>query len=135
WAVNPPWTNVYGLARSLLALATAGTLLASSSTTLFDAKLGAHTCEGMSSLGWFCLVPRDRMALGQGVAIVILLVVASGWRPRLTALPHWWITFSFQVSTTVPDGGDQIASVITLLLLPIALCDRRRWHWGRLSGE
>jgi antimicrobial peptide system SdpB family protein len=68
---------------------------------------------------------------GQRIAVVILLVVASGWRPRLTALPHWWATASFQASTTTADGGDQVAAVITLLMLPIALSDGRAWHWQR----
>ncbi|WP_432924891.1 sporulation-delaying protein SdpB family protein [Microbispora sp. CA-135349] len=131
----PPWTNVYGLARTLLALATAGTLTASPVDALFDPY--GPACQGVSSLGLFCLVPEEQLGLTRGAAVAVLVVVASGWRPRLTALPHWWLTFGFQVSTVVPDGGDQIASVVTLLLLPVALNDRRRWHWhaSAPSGE
>ncbi|MER5644900.1 sporulation-delaying protein SdpB family protein [Streptosporangium sp. NPDC002524] len=128
-AASSPRTNVYGLARTLLASATLGTLLTSSSSTLFDPGLASDRCEGVSSLGLFCLVPPAEAELARLAAIVGLLVVASGWRPRVTALPHWWITFGFQTATTVPDGGDQLASIVTLLLLPVALGDRRRWHW------
>ncbi|GGO00603.1 hypothetical protein GCM10010116_00920 [Microbispora rosea subsp. aerata] len=122
-----PWTNVYGLARTLLALATIGTLTASPLDVLFDPY--GRPCRGVGSLGLFCLVPEDHLGFARAAAVAVLVVVASGWRPRLTALPHWWLTFSLQVSTVVPDGGDQIASVVTLLLLPVALNDPRRWHW------
>ena len=27
------------------------------------------------------------------------------------------------------DGGDQVTAVLTLLLLPVTLTDRRAWHW------
>jgi antimicrobial peptide system SdpB family protein len=61
-------------------------------------------------------------------------VVASGWRPRYTAIFHWWISFSLNSSAIIVDGGDQVTAVLTLLILPIALTDDRRWHWQSLSN-
>jgi antimicrobial peptide system SdpB family protein len=60
----------------------------------------------------------------------VLLLVISGWRPRLTALPHWWISYSFAASASMIDGGDQVVATLTLLLLPVALTDSRRSHWA-----
>lgn len=138
WASVAPWTNVYGVGRSLLATGTALTLAASAPETLFRPALGlppAPYCVGPMNLSFFCLFPRDALWLARWVAVAILLIVASGWRPRLTAVPHWWISSSFFVSATIPDGGDQVAAVLTLLLLPVALTDPRRWHWQHPSSE
>jgi antimicrobial peptide system SdpB family protein len=63
------------------------------------------------------------------ISIVILLIVASGWRPRYTAIFHWWIAFSLHASAITVDGGDQLTAVLTMLILPIALTDKRKWHW------
>jgi len=52
------------------------------------------------------------------VSILVLLVAASGWRPRYTAIPMWWVLFGNQASLTVVDGGDQISAVLALLLIP-----------------
>jgi antimicrobial peptide system SdpB family protein len=130
---NDLWTNVYGLARTLLAFGTLGTLAFTSTPTLFAPVLGAPPaphCAGAVRISLFC-VTSDQLGLGRLLAIAILLVVASGWRPRLTALPHWWVAFSVQASISIPDGGDQITAVLALLLLPVALTDGRRWHWAQ----
>jgi antimicrobial peptide system SdpB family protein len=132
WAGVSPWTNVYGLARTLLALSTLGTLLFTASSSLFRPAAGfpdVPNCGGLAGASLFCLVPADQLWLGRLIAIVLLAVVASGWRPQLTAIPHWWVAVSFQASSIIPDGGDQLNAVLTLLILPIALTDRRRWHW------
>jgi len=131
-AMTSPWTNVYGVARTVLALATAATLITSSTETLFRPALGfpgVPACVGAGRLSFFCLIPREDLALGQAIAAVILLVVASGWRPRLTGVPHWWISYSFAVSATIPDGGDQVIQILALLLVPVTVTDPRAWHW------
>jgi antimicrobial peptide system SdpB family protein len=135
WSTTTPWTNVYGLARTLLALATAGTLTFSATETLFRPAAGlppAPYCTGVGRISLFCLVPNDRLWIARWVSVAILLVVASGWRPRFTALLHWWISFGLYVTITIPDGGDQATAVLTLLMLPIAFTDPRRWHWQAL---
>ena len=38
----------------------------------------------------------------------------------ITAIPHWWISWSFITSVTVQDGGDQITAVLSLLLVPVS---------------
>ena len=138
WAegVNP-WTNVYGLARTLLALGTAATLIFSGPGLLFRPGSGLleyPVCHSPWKFGIFCAC-SPYLGLARWLAVAILLVAASGWRPRWTALPHWWVTFSLQTSAITLDGGDQVAAVLTLMLLPVALTDKRRWHWQRATPE
>jgi antimicrobial peptide system SdpB family protein len=132
-ATYEPWTNVYGLARSMLAFATAATLAANSPTTLFRPGAGALDppfCAGARIASAFCVLPRAELDVARWVCVAVLLVVASGWRPRWTALLHWWVTASLPASALMIEGGDQAAEILALLMLPIAFTDERRWHWG-----
>lgn len=121
-----------GVARSLLALATLLTLLADSSERLFQplviADPGVFDRSALEGASLFFLA-HDHLGVAKLVAIVVLVLVLIGWRPRLTALPHWWISYSFAASASLIDGGDQVVEILTLLLLPVALTDRRVWHW------
>ncbi|MGW5003957.1 sporulation-delaying protein SdpB family protein [Streptomyces parvulus] len=129
-----PWTNVYGLARTLVALGTAGTLAASSAEALFRpvATVGRYPlCDSTTSASLFCLAPDDygHLTWLKWSCVAALLVVASGWRPRFTALPHAYINYSVFAGIAIVDGGDQIALILSILLALPALGDRRRWHW------
>lgn len=126
-----PWSNVYGLARTLLALTTLLTLLFNSPDTLFwpgTLRL-SDVVQGWPHAYTFFGLLKNHVQLARWIAIGVLALVASGWRPRYTALPHAWITWSFMVSVVPADGGDQVASNLSLILLPLALTDSRRWHW------
>jgi antimicrobial peptide system SdpB family protein len=129
-----PWTNVYGLGRSILALATLLTLLSDSSEGLFHPLVvddaGIIDRSAVTGASLFFLA-RNHLVAAKVIAIVVLLLVIIGWRPRITALPHWWVSFSFAASASLIDGGDLIASILTLLLVPVALTDDRAWHWQR----
>jgi antimicrobial peptide system SdpB family protein len=129
-AGETPWTNVYGLARSMMALASAATLLVNKATVLMYPSRG---CQGRTKLGLFCLM-SNHLELARWIAVVAFLAIASGWRPRITGLPHWWLSVSFMVAAR-PDGGDIIAAVITLLLVPVCLTDTRTWHWETALEE
>lgn len=132
WTAQPPWTNVVGVTRTLLALATLGTLAANATDTLFRPTAlspDVISCSGAAGMGLFCLDVPGGLSIAKWIGVAILVVVASGWRPRWTALPHWWVSFSVLWSITPTDGGDQVTAVLTFLLLPIALTDGRRWHW------
>ncbi|ATY84483.1 hypothetical protein CVV65_05530 [Kyrpidia spormannii] len=127
-----PWTNVYGFSRSLIALATAMTLAFNDASVFFRPAAGILTYPNRGALpGIFNMVPASYTYLNvvRWVCVVILLLVASGWRPRITCVLHWWISYSLFTSAITIDGGEQVATVMTLLLLPIALTDNRKWHW------
>jgi len=135
-----PWTDVYGVGRTLIALATLGVVLANDPRRLFldhGAAGSARSCSGVATLSLFCHTPAQAMPWARLLAVVILLAAASGWRPRWTCIPHWWISFSVAISAVVEDGGDQAATILTLLLIPVALGDARTWVWSapRAPGE
>lgn len=134
---NVPWTNVYGLARTTLALGTLLTLLSNPPANLFRPGSGIDEfplCQGVGKYGIFCLTD-PYLELARWLSIIILIVAASGWRPRYTAVFHWWVALSLQTSAITLDGGDQISTVLTLLLLPIALTDNRKWHWQKATRD
>ncbi|HEX2204497.1 MAG TPA: sporulation-delaying protein SdpB family protein [Longimicrobium sp.] len=135
WAAGgEPWTNVVGAARTMMALGTALTFAFSHSTSLFRPTVGvplAPVCHDVSKAALFCVVPSDRLEVVRWVVVALLLVIASGWRPRYTGVLHWYINFSFVTTAILVDGGDQIAAILTLLLIPVTLTDPRKWHWQR----
>jgi antimicrobial peptide system SdpB family protein len=130
-AVTNPWTDVYGLARSCLAFGLLLTLVFTRYDALFDPANHAHLANHAR---WIIranlfVVLGDHPGLARALAIATLLLVVSGWRPRWTALPHWWVAVSFATAARAPDGGDHVHLVLATLLLPVALTDARRWHW------
>jgi antimicrobial peptide system SdpB family protein len=60
----------------------------------------------------------------------IFLLVAIGFAPRWTSVPHWYISFSFANDCAAIQGGDRIAEIVTLLLIPLCVCDSRVWTWS-----
>ncbi|MGF7086775.1 antimicrobial peptide system SdpB family protein [Kroppenstedtia sanguinis] len=135
WAVNNnPWTNVYALARSLMALSTALTLAINDAQTFFRPASGIEEYPICSeSISVFCMISNDYAYLDllRWFSVVILFVVASGWRPRITGVIHWWIAYSLNVSAITLDGGEQVSAVLTFLLIPVTLTDSRKWHWEK----
>lgn len=127
----PPWSSGLGLARTALALGSAATLAATGPGVLFDPSNAGGTCGDLRAAGLFCAVPAGGGQLARWCGVLVLLVVASGWRPRVTAIPHWYVSWSLLSNAVVPDGGDQLTAILTLLLVPIGLTDGRRWHWQR----
>ena len=126
-------TSAYGTARTVIAVAQLLTLLATPIDTLFRPLAGisaGQLCSTSSPSRWavFCM-PGD-LELGRWLAIVLLAIVASGWRPRVTGLLHWWLSWSIFGTLSAGDGGDQAAAMLTLFLVPVTLVDGRRWHWG-----
>lgn len=134
-ALSPgPWTNVYGLARTLLAGATLLTLLCDRGDVLFR-PLGVEIAGEVHDIpllrfSLFTILSGGRLEWARWLAVAILAVVISGWRPRFTGILHWWVTASFGVSCVLVEGGDQAASILTLLLIPVTLSDGRRSHWS-----
>lgn len=128
-----PFTPLLGLARSLLAAATLATLVATPHAQLFFRSTNypdGVTCDRPLSAGsLFCIWRGDLGWIAVLIAIIVLLAVLSGFLPALTALPHWWVAWSFNMTSPIPDGGDQVSAVLTLLLLPLLLGDRRLNHW------
>lgn len=137
WVKKPIWTQNLGIARTLLALTGLTTLVFSSLDTLMRPGAGIDSvphCAGPAEISAWCVMDPAENGWIQILCIGILALSASGWRPRVTAIPMWWVLFSDQASFTTVDGGDQVAAVLALLLIPVSLTDSRRFHWQHLPA-
>ena len=138
FATTNYYTVIYGIARTSLAVGTLITLLFNSIPTLYAEHLYNKMPDitGLGNLNLFHLFGYDGLVYSKIIAILILLMVISGFYPRITGILHWYVSFSFFTSATIIDGGDQITAVLTLFLIPITLLDDRVDDEGRLeSGD
>jgi antimicrobial peptide system SdpB family protein len=122
----------FAIGRTLLALATASELLFTQPVALFT-TVGVATgplCTAQPAVSLFCIGnPHQFVAVRWWLAIVVLLLVASGYRPRYLGIAQLWIVFSVTTSVILPDGGDSISLIVVLLITPMCLADHRRWQW------
>lgn len=126
-------TNVYGLARSFIALSTLLTLLFNPVQDLFSPMSGIdYYPSGNGKFSLFNLVPASYFYLSiiKWLFSILLLLIIIGWRPRFTGIIHWYISYSFYTSASTLDGGDQVAVALTFLMIPITIVDNRKWHWS-----
>ena len=131
----------FAFGRTALALATLSELLFTRSGALFT-RVGPAVgplCSAQPKVSLFCLAGQyEFLEARRWLAIVLLLVVASGYRPRYLTIVHLWVVYSVTTSVTLPDGGDSIALIVVCLITPMCLADQRRWHWtapARLMGR
>lgn len=88
-------------------------------------------CRGASSAALFCLAPADRPGVGIAVAIAVLVLVCAGIVPRVVSFAHAWVSYSIAVSLGLPDGGEQVAQVVSILLVGVSIADGRWIAWRR----
>lgn len=134
WSHHFVWPRGFALARSLVALGTAVTFLATPMSTLFYQSENfpeGTVCSSsiVNTIAIFCRINPSYYNILKPVLIAILLIIIIGFAPRFLGILHWYITFSFVNASPVPDGGDHLALVITTLILPASLFDSRRWAW------
>lgn len=120
--------------RTLLAAAGLLTILFSSDQELFTptAELpDGMRCAGVRAASLWCLTgPGETgLLLARLVAVAVLAAVLLGFSPRWTCVPHWYVSFSLAAAMDLANGGDAIAQVATMLLIPVCLGDDRVWHW------
>jgi antimicrobial peptide system SdpB family protein len=132
-----PFTNVYGLARSVLAFGTLNTILFNEDQVLFPIEVirAFQLRDFISSINLFYLCGLENLLVAKVITVVVLLFVLSGYLPKVTGILHWWVSYSFFSTAPIIDGGDQITSLLTLLIVPITLLDPRVNHWDKLSSE
>lgn len=115
-----------------MAVAAFLTLIFNSGSTLFhssDPSTPAQPiCSGITQIGLFCVVPDIDVA--RWIGVIALVPVLAGIFPPVTALIHWYVTASIFWTITPMEGGDQLATIVTFLLIPVCLCDTRTFVWG-----
>jgi antimicrobial peptide system SdpB family protein len=127
------WTNWLGLSRTLLAFSLLITLLSNNKITLFYTGIQNENYPKFDGLDFNLFSWFNNLETGVIVSIIVLLLVIIGVFPRYTCIAHWFVTYSFNITCSSVDGGDQVASIITLLLIPICLFDNRKWHWSTIE--
>ncbi|TCN53089.1 hypothetical protein D0809_20905 [Flavobacterium circumlabens] len=124
------WFNWLGLSRTIIASALILTLLCNSKYAFFFTGYQNENCHkfGQYEFNFFSFF--NDFQTGIYFALAGLLLVASGIFPRYTCVLHWFISYSFSITSSCTDGGYQVASILTMLLIPICIFDKRRWHWS-----
>lgn len=126
--------NSYVVLRVGLALNTLLSLMFNSIDTLFP-ELIEHNEEMYSKMVFgttnFSMFVYENIILFKILSIGVLLSVISGVYPRITGILHFFVAFIYFRIAIFVDGGDQLTSNITFLLIPMTLVDSNSNHWKR----
>lgn len=122
-----------GIFRSILALSSL-ILFLNPDGILFHTGSGVESvpfCSDtfLSSINVFCIF-KSNLIIAKSIVILILVSVIAGIYPRYTCILHWWVTFCINYSIIIVDGGSQVATALTTLLVPILIFDKRKNHWN-----
>lgn len=132
-AINEnPYTKVYGLARSIIALSTLSIFLFNDLDYLYNEEaLNVLSSSEFifNKINLFGILTYENLLISKIISIIILLFVISGYFPRVSGILHFWIVYSFHNSCILLDGGDQIATILTFLIIPLSIFDNRKNHW------
>nr|WP_255360889.1 sporulation-delaying protein SdpB family protein [Kutzneria sp. 744] len=132
WDSRDGWLTA---GRCMVAVATLSEVVFTSDSGLFGSVVPADVnglrCDAIRSISLWCVSAASThgILLARLASIGVLLLVISGYRPRWTCIPHWYISFSLFSVLPVPNGGDGAAEIAALLLIPICLGDVREWMW------
>jgi antimicrobial peptide system SdpB family protein len=127
---------IVGFSRSILA---AGVLL----KLLFNDPNSLISSDKLRILDLHSLKYRCNFFLAFGshyrfemqmLAIIILMILISGYFMKVTCLLHFWISVSLFMIRPVSIGVENIIMLLTLLLIPVCLFDERKNHWHTPSS-
>lgn len=128
------FTSTLGLVRSILALSSLMVHLFNDLNQMvpahhFEYLLTEQKMDSVNKLNLFLLFDYGHLYMAKLISIGVLLLVLSGYYPRWTCLLHSWVAYSLYNSYLIVEGGDQINSIIAMLLIPVCLMDGRKNHW------
>ncbi|MDJ1473279.1 hypothetical protein QNI19_32785 [Cytophagaceae bacterium DM2B3-1] len=125
------FTNVYGLARSILAFGTIISLSFTSSSDFFPHEaITTGLLRNNIIPNFYQIMGYENLHTSIFISILILCSVISGYLPQITGILQAWISYSFFTGAILVEGGDQITQIITFLLIPITIFDKRLNHWS-----
>lgn len=119
--------------RSLLALCTLIAIGFNDPVDLFTPTYALNPLYEQftfSKISIFYLL-SNHLFFAKFLSVIILLSVIIGLLPRITCFLHWWISYSFAAGSFIFDGGDQIAEILALLLIPILVTDDSFFQWNK----
>lgn len=124
-------TNAISLIRSILALSLLLSIWLEGTNLFPDPYLENLRNQSLwAKYNLFLILPSSEIKYSIFISILILLLVITGFLPKITSLLHFWVAISFLNTSIIIEGGDQIATTITLLLIPIILIDKRKNLWS-----
>jgi len=120
----------YAIFRSCLAFCTFLTFIFNDTDVIFPKFKIDKFYNTINTFGLFWgNVVIQNILLYKVICIFILLLVIIGFMPRITGILHFLVCFSFFRVCPFVDGGDQICSNLTLILIPLTLFDNNINHW------
>lgn len=122
-----PWTNVYGFVRTSFAIGLLLSFIFNDMEVMFPIR-NVDTILFSYKISFYNLL-AEHLVVSKTLTIIILLWVISGYIPQLSSIFHWWICYSYFITTPLGEGGDQIMSLVTLVLIPLCITDNRINHW------
>lgn len=136
--IEDPFTSTYGLGRSLIAFSTLLVFVFNDISILFNEEalnVISNSELFINKVNFFGLFGFSNLIYAQIITIIILLSVISGYLPQITGLLHFWVCVSLNNSAILLDGGEQIASIFTFLIIPICVFDNRINHWSSTKEQ
>lgn len=98
----------------------------------YTARHTAGISVPLKQLDLFMVMPPG---VAKGVIVVILLLVMSGFVPKVTGVLHFIACFSYHNYFLIVNGGDEVTYIMSLLLLPLCLSDPRMNQWKKREVE
>jgi antimicrobial peptide system SdpB family protein len=132
------FTNKIILVRSILVIGTFLTLTFNNLNELTDLSLILPNEASVQKIIFFkqcSIFELFGIYWGKFISIVIILFVLSGYIPQISCILQAWLHLSICNSILVVEGGDQIASNLSILLIPICLFDNRINQWDSAKTE
>ncbi len=117
-----------------MALAQISILLFTNPENLFPKTIssdaGPQCGSPASKISAYCIFGDAIPLLWINILLIFfLIIILVGYRPRVTGILHFWVSVSISSAIVLPDGGDAVAQIVTLLLIPICIADDRKWQW------
>ena len=92
----------------------------------YSAKHTTHASVPFKKADLFLMMNPET---ARWVVVGILLLVMTGLLPQFTCLLHFWACFSVHNYFLILNGGDELAFILSLLLIPVCLADPRFNQW------
>jgi antimicrobial peptide system SdpB family protein len=129
---KPIFNDRLAFVRALLAFGALLTILFNNLTEMTDFDLlipDENTFRTVIFLKQFSIFELFNVLFAKIISVLILIFVFTGYLPQISSFLQAWVHLSICNSFLTVDGGDQIASNLSILLIPICLFDNRFNQW------